>query len=483
MTNAIYRVSPSDAPEPLKDAVSSRIEIAIAADAMSASMRLLPTTPGDEESEVRIEDVLRALAKAGVNFGVDPDVLREACVSQPNVAVQVAWGLAPQEGQDCDFVELVSQTSNRTPKVNADGLIDYREHNAIGLVGPGEPLMRRIPPVPGSVGYTVFGDTLAPREVRDEPFASGLSGSEISANDPTLLQATIAGLPVRVPFGMLVEPVLQLDHVDMATGNVYFDGTVKVNGDVQNGMKVEASGDIYVGGTVSGGQLVAGGNLVVGGGVIADSKVRAGGSVTARFAQSSELSCATVLDIQDVAMECILVSGNLLQVGTKAGERGRLVGGTASAGMLIKVPVLGSDRAALTRLSLGVDPALESRYQAVVARIAQEKINDENLQRVCLHLTSIKDPKGMLDRARAAWREATRIWGQSLLERAELERQRELLMQARVELRSQTDGAVELCFGTRRLRLHKHYERGVFSLGSDQRILFTGTDGKSYPAA
>ena len=56
-------------------------------------------------------------------------------------------------------------------------------------------------------------------------------------------------------------------------------------------------------------------------------------------------------------------------------------------------------------------------------------------------------------------------------------------MQARVELRSQTDGAVELCFGTRRLRLHKHYERGVFSLGSDQRILFTGTDGKSYPAA
>lgn len=56
----------------------------------------------------------------------------------------------------------------------------------------------------------------------------------------------------------MVEPILRVAEVNMATGNIHYDGTVQVDGEVQHGMLVQASGDIIVSGTVDGGVLEAG---------------------------------------------------------------------------------------------------------------------------------------------------------------------------------------------------------------------------------
>ena len=470
-------------PEPFVLTIGQRcdacVHVQIAPDGMSASISLAPAKGGKPAG---IEDVLRALTAAGVNFGLDEAAMREACQAGVAENVPVAQGLAAQEGHDSDFVELVAEISDRAPKINENGLIDYREHNAIGLVAPGSALMRRIPSVPGSIGYTVLGQALAPAPVRDQAFCSLLSGSEISPHDPNLLTATIAGLPVRVEAGMLVEPVLNLEQVDLESGNVYFDGTVNISGDVHQSMKVEASGDIFVGGTVDGGTLKAGGNVRIQGGVIAGAQVASRGAITVRFAEASSLSSGTVLAVQDAVLNCELASQNQIVVGGKSGQRGRLVGGSVTARMLLKVPQLGADSAGITRINMAVDAALEQQLREVDARMVTEKTNQDNLQKVCAHLSATKDPKGMLERARAAWRQATQAWGKSLVERAELERQRNVLMQARVEVQVRTAGAIELAFGARRLVLHKEYARGAFSLNREARIVHTGPDGHSYPA-
>ena len=104
--------------------------------------------------------------------------------------------------------------------------------------------MRRIPATPGIEGRTIKGAVIAPRPGRDEPFAAQLIGAEIDSADPNILKASVTGQPVRVPCGVMVEPVLRVPEVNLATGNIYFDGTVQVDGDVNNTMKVQASGDI-----------------------------------------------------------------------------------------------------------------------------------------------------------------------------------------------------------------------------------------------
>ncbi len=455
------------------------ISVRIADDAMAAMVSLSPPKGGRPAC---IEDVVRALTDAGVSLGVDHDALLQACQAGVAENLVVAQGTPPTEGADSDFLELVPQAADRAPKVNAEGLIDYREHGAIATVEPGVPLMRRIPPVPGIDGQTVLGRPIAPRPVRDEPFATALVGAQVSEQDPDLLVAAAAGIPVRVRCGVQVEPLLQVDEVNLATGNIYFDGTVQVAGDVINQMKVQATGDIVVGGTVEGATLEARGNISIQGGVIAKAVVDAGGMVSARFAEGSTLRAGSVIALDDAALDCQLQSSNQILIGIKNPQRGRLVGGSASTRMLLKTPVLGSAKSGMTQVTVGADPALEQRYLALLARIAAEKANEENLQKLCQHLSAIKDPKGMLDRAKTSWRQAAQVWGKSLGERMEMERERDVMLSARLHIGVETNGPVTVTFGATRLILRKQFGPGTLSIDRDAKIVFTGPDGKSFPA-
>ncbi len=455
------------------------ISIEITDDAMAATVSLAPAQGGKPAS---IEDVIRALTEAGVNLGVDHEALVAACQAGVADHLVVAQGTPPTEGADSDFLELVPQTADRAPKVNADGLIDYREHGAIAMVEPGAPLMRRVPPVPGVDGYTVLGQVIAPRPVRDEPFASVLTGAQISVQDPDLLIASTAGLPVRVPCGVEVEPVLRVKEVNLSTGNIKFDGTVQVEGDVINNMKVRATGDIVVGGTVEAATLQAHGNISIKGGVIAGSTVEAGGALSARFAEGSTLRAGTVMSLDDAALECNLQSTNQILIGVKSPQRGRLVGGNVTTRMLLKTPILGSTKSGVTQVTVGADPELERRYSELSNRIAAEKANEDNLQKLCQHLIAIKDPKGMLDRAKTSWRQAAQIWGKSLGERMELDKERDVMLSAKLHIGVETSGAVIVTFGIHRMALRKEYGPGTLSINRDARIVFTGPDGKAYPA-
>jgi len=463
---------------PLAQRQDAGIEVLVTPDDMTAAVSLTAPKGGKVAS---IEDLLQALQDAGVTFGIDHEALRAACTAGEVTNLPVASGAAAQDGVDTDFQEIVAQTSDRAPRVDADGLIDYREHGAIALVEPGAPLMRRIPATPGVEGRTIKGAVLPPRPGHDDPFTAGLAGSEIDSDDSNLLKASVAGLPVRVPHGVMVEPVLRVAEVNLATGNIYFDGTVQVDGDVNNTMKVQATGDIQVGGTVEGAHLEAGGNITIKGGVIAHAQVKAGGSVTARFVEGASLQAGTVIALDDMALESTLISGNQILIGTKAPQRGRLFGGTAHTMMLIRVPILGSNKGGVTQVTVGSNPELEARYQALQERITAEKANEDNLQKLSHHLASIGDPKGMLDRVKASWRQAAQVWGKSLGERAELDQQLAKARSAKVELGVGTEGMVELAFGSRKLRLRKEYGKGTLSLDKETRVVFTDPSGQAVP--
>src|SRR6185436_13597582 len=112
---------------------------------------------------------------------------------------------------------------------------------------------------------------------------------------PNLLRALHGGQPVHTGNAVTVEKVLSLKNVSMATGNISFDGTVEVAGDVHPGMKLHASGDIVVKGIVEGAQLNAGGSIHVAGGVVAHAVVHAGSSVSARFVENASIHAETTI--------------------------------------------------------------------------------------------------------------------------------------------------------------------------------------------
>jgi len=460
--------------------VDATLAVHIELDDMAATLNITAARGGKPAC---VPDVLTALAHAGVSFGMDDAAVAQACQAGVCSALVVARGQVPQDGHDAIFEALISDTVDRAPKLNEQGLIDYREHGDIPVVAVGAALMRRTPATPGVPGKTVKGQVLAALAGHDAGFAPKLEGVETASDDANVLVASVSGQPVLVTAGVMVEPILRVKDVNMATGNIHFDGTVHVAGEVTQGMKVQASGDIVVDGMVDGGLLDAGGNIQVSGGLIAHAKLHAGGSVTARFAEGAHITAGTVIAVGDMVIDCDMHSLNQIIIGSNSPQRGRLVGGTTAAALLLRVPLLGSNKAGTTKVVVGTNPELEARYAALLARIESEKAVEANLDKLVKQLKAIGDPKHLLERVKASRQHAVQVWGASLAEKQTLEHELELALTARVEVSVGVEGAVDLMFGHKPVSLRREFDAGSFSMNEQRQILFTDLTGNGLVVA
>ena len=168
----------------------STIEIRIAADDMCATLSLFAP---HGQNAAGTQDIMQALAAAGVVFGIDASAIAQACQLGSCNALPVAAGLAPRDGCDTVFQGLTPHTAERTPKLDENGLIDYREHSAVAVVHCGAALMRRTAATPGVDGCSVRGRILPAHRRRDQSFAAQLKGAQTANDDPNLLLASVSG--------------------------------------------------------------------------------------------------------------------------------------------------------------------------------------------------------------------------------------------------------------------------------------------------
>ena len=441
-----FNSSTSELKLPIGERSDASFKLEMAQDAMQVWADFIPSYGG---IALDPNDVYQALEETGVVVGIDSSAVSVACASDSAERILVAAG----------------QPAEAIPMVTAE-----------------QPLMRRIPPTTGTAGRNVRGEVIEPVPGQDALFDEGLIGAYVDKEDANLLRAVFSGQPVRAGNGVNVEQVLNISHVNMASGNISFDGTVNIEGDVSPGMKVHASGDIVVGEVVDGAELDAGGDIRVAGGIISQARVHAGGSVSARFVESAHVFSGTIIAIDDSALQSELQANNQIVVGVSSPQRGRLAGGSAKAMMLIKTPILGSQTGGVTHLVLGVNPVLEAQYQDLLKVIEKQREEESKLEMLVKHLTKIGDKNGMLERVKASWEQAIKAWAQLLPQRDELERQLALIAGARVEIGLNVVGAVDILFGKKVSRLRKTYETGSFSIEGD-RVLFTDPEGNVSPAA
>ena len=277
----------------------------------------------------------------------------------------------------------------------------------------------------------------------------------MASSDPNLLQAVAKGQPVLVAHGVMVEPVLRLVEVNMATGNIHFDGTVQVDGEVLHDLLVQASG------------------------IIAQARVTAKGAISARFAENCTLRAGTVIALHDIALECALESLNQIIFGAKQPHRGRFVGVRATATLLLRVPLLGSNNGGITHVVVGVNRELDALMNELALQLDQEKGVEENLQKLVKHLSTAGDPKGMLQRVKASWRQAVQKWSQSLAESSVLGKQQEKLRTATLAIGVGGDGAVDLVLCDKPARSRTEFSDGSFSINIENKVLFTDSMGKA----
>lgn len=452
----------------------ARFSLDISTDAMQVWLTLVPACAGQPANP---DGVFLVLDESGVNFGIDPVAVNSVCVANVADRVLVATGTPSIHGVDSRFELLVSDARDRSPQINDKGLIDFRELGFIPTVEADQPLMRRISATLGRDGRNVRGEEIRAEPGINFPFSDQLTGSYLDKDDGNLLRSIFSGQPVCYANGVNIEHVLRLHNVNMATGNIAFDGTVHIEGEVLPGMKVNATGDIIVDDVVDGATLRAGGDIRVSGGIIAKANVTAAGSVTVRFIESSQVYAGTTIAIEDTALQGDLQANNQILVGLK-NPNGKLAGGSARAMLLIRTPVLGLPTSGVTSLLLGVNPVLDAQYQELLEQIAKRKEEEDKLEKLVKHLTKQGDKTGMLERANASWQEVVKAWGKLLPEREALEKQLALVAEARVEVGQSVTGAVDVTFGKKVLRSRQNHGAGAFVMVGD-KVEFIDPSGNS----
>ncbi|HRG70729.1 MAG TPA: FapA family protein [Thauera aminoaromatica] len=367
---AQYNAGEAVAPVEIAQCVDASMQIGVSLDGLVARLSIVPAKGGKPASKT---ELLALIESRGIVEGLLLEEMNRAIADGQADDLAIARGREPEPGKDGWLEYLLPETRERVPSVRPCGRTDYRDLGEILVVHAGDALMRRHPPQPGVDGVNVYGRPIVARRGREQRFAPGLRGTAISPEDPELLVAACDGQPVRVRNGAMVEPIFTVDAVNLATGNIDFDGSVRIRNDVQAGMTVRASGDIEVGGVVEPATLEAGGSIVVKGGVLGGlggktagkdysaHAIRCEGSFCATYAQQARISAGDSIFIDDVAMQCQLEARNHIRVGKRL--RGQIVGGHCRASLSIHARTIGANSRIRTELEVGMDNGLEHAIQ------------------------------------------------------------------------------------------------------------------------
>ncbi len=345
----------------------AELSLTLSDDLMTATLTLIPAEGGAPATMVMINGLLR---EQGVCHGILHSEIDAALAEGTCEALVIARGDAPANGVEARFESLLEVKQHELSHIDETAIVKYRDLSHLLIVQPGDRLMVRIPPVQGSNGIDIKGQVAFAPPLPDLAFGNEFPGAAPDASNPNLLRATITGQPRVVEHGVTVNPVIEVEGVNLTTGSIKFEGTVHVNGDVIAGMRIEVTGDVIIRGTLEAAEIIAGGNVAVEGGIIGHADTRPGahglppdtarirckGSVQAMFVENAHIEAGDSIMVERSVRQCELIALNDIIVGKAGSKISHIMGGTCQAKHLIKVMTLGSSTGMKTHVQVGSDP-------------------------------------------------------------------------------------------------------------------------------
>ena len=348
--------------------VRENYKLLISQDRMLVAARFYPPSLKGERMSAR--EFLNDLAYRKIIFGIKTDNIQKF-FEEPQYCtdIVVAAGQPPRQGTDAR-VEYYFQTDLKArPTLNEDGSVDFFHLNTICHCRKGDLLARLFPEDPGEVGLSVYGERIRPREVKRAVLKFGRN--ILLSEDRKTITADVDGHVMLVDGKVFVSNVLEVENVDISTGNIEYEGSVKINGNVCTNFSVKARGNIEVSGVVEGACLEAEGNIIIARGMngMARGVLKAGGNVISKFIENAKVTAGGYVSSEAILHSDVSAGTSI----TVTGKKGFITGGKVSATNLIEVKTLGSAMGADTIVEVGIDPGVKMRVQQL-----QKQITDNN---------------------------------------------------------------------------------------------------------
>ena len=363
------------------------IAIDIPNDESEARAKLLEPEQGGAPLELEI--AMQKVVQAGVTHGMDMQALKELIEQKHyNIEKVIAVSTPPVDGVD-GFLTWHFQTDAKVahPKELEGGKVDYKQLDLYEPVDEGQKLVTRTLATEGEPGTTVKGREIKQRRGKDVAFPKG-KNVDID-EEKTVMTSKFSGLVEVVGNNINVSNVYHVNgDVGPAVGNIDFDGSVQISGNVISGHVIKATGGVFVGGVVEASVINAGGNVEVKRGMQGMDKgnITAGGSISILYIERGRAAAGGSITV-DASIHSVLEAGESLYA---KGKRGSIIGGRAIAAGEIVASSLGSVSHAQTEIEVGVMPKKRARFDFLT----------EEIERVTGELAKLDQQETYLDKAK-----------------------------------------------------------------------------------
>ncbi|MCR4902123.1 MAG: FapA family protein [Butyrivibrio sp.] len=322
-------------------------------------------------------EVIKDLAYRKIVYGIKKENIaaffanRQYCTE-----IVLAEGDPVREGHDAKLEYHFTLNLHAKPTLNEDGSVDYKKLNLITNVKEGDILVTHHPEDKGDPGKDVYGNPVRPHNVKPTYIKYG-KNTVLSEDKHTLTAASSGHVTVKEG-KVSVSDVITLQNVDVATGNIEYEGSVEVAGNVATGFSINAGGNVHVKGSVEGASIKAGSDVILERGIngMGRGEIDAGGNLVTKFIENAKVTARGSITSEAI-MHSTVASGTEVNV---SGKKGFIAGGKVSATNRISAKVLGSEMGASTQIDVGADPTVKVRLKELQKSIATIQKNMENIK-------------------------------------------------------------------------------------------------------
>ncbi len=335
--------------------------------------------PSDKGKLLEYQDIISELTRNGIRYGAVEESIKGFIANRRYCTnIDIAKALPPEDGEDAVITYHFNTNPNVKPKQNEDGSVDFHSLDNINSVAEGALVATLKPANFGRPGIDVMGKPIKQRKANVKTLRE-VKNTKLS-EDGLNLYSTKNGHVSLVDGVLFVSDNYTVPaNVDASTGDIKYNGSVTVTGNVNTGYKVEAEGDVIVNGIVEGAEIIAGGQIILKRGIQGMQKgvLRAGTNIVSRFIESAEAYAGGYVSTDSI-MHSKVEAG--LEVSVH-GKKGFITGGSVKAGTYISAQMTGSVMGTSTLLEVGA-PQLQNEMKELEKQQTELMENIDKIEKV-----------------------------------------------------------------------------------------------------
>ena len=334
------------------------IEIEISTNSMEAYIRVLA-----KGKVITKERLLNILDSYDVRAGILDDVVDEIVSGkETRKPVLIARGQIPRKGADgwyeCYFRTLI----NKRPKIMKDGSADYKHVEWFETVKAGQKLAYYHRAEPGTDGFMVNGKAIPAQRGMEKGILVG-KGFEMKPDRKTYISA-IDGMVKMNDTTLEVTRHLEVQDVTLATGNIDFDGSMHIKGNVESGAEVRVSEDLEIDGNVGAATIICGGSILLKKGMNSSGHgfIKAEKGIVSRFFEAVKVEAKEDIQVNKCLNSQLYAGGMIISSST-------ISGGVACAEKGFRITNAGNSIGLHTALKIGYNEEVQGKIHSLNTEI------------------------------------------------------------------------------------------------------------------